>query len=306
MAISRQDVDIRTAIQVIDQTTRAARALKFENTDYFDRISDLAPALMKLQDSAYMRSIQQQAELAATMAANLKVVSFVTSPETIKAIENFGQRVGPYLASFENSDLHKAMIQSVELATQMAKRLEALSYPVDLSSIIKPEYLDGIRNLVDFANRIAPVKDVIEQRQVPSIEALADAIEGIPDEEIADQIKKTFPAKTTDSTGVTTTTSPSSISLVDWLQILALILSMWSDSVNIGLLPKTPLATKLLDDIVTNIESVIREHQKADSEHKDLSCDRISQDGPSEIERNDAPDDLTPARLSHSPSSTLI
>lgn len=74
---------------------------------------------MKLQDSAYMRSIQQQIELAATMAASLKAVSFVASPETIKAIENFGQRAGPYITSFENSKLHKPMTQSVELATQM-------------------------------------------------------------------------------------------------------------------------------------------------------------------------------------------
>ena len=78
------------------------------------------------------------------------------------------------------------MTQSVELATQMAKKLEALPYPIDLSSVIKPEYLDGIRNLVEFANRI----DVIDQRQIPSIEALADAIEGVPDEKIADQSER--------------------------------------------------------------------------------------------------------------------
>lgn len=260
---------------------------------------------MKLQDSAYMRSIQQQIELAATMAASLKAVSFVASPETIKVIENFGQRTGPYIASFENSKLHKPMTQSVELATQMAKKLEALPYPIDLSSVIKPEYLDGIRNLVEFANRIAPFKDVIDQRQIPSIEALADAIEGVPDEKIADQIRKTFPAQTAGSTVVATTTSESSVSLMVWLSILALIIGIWSDLVNIGLLPKTPFATELWDDIVTDIESVIREHQKADREHKDLSCDRLAQDGPSDIERNDASHDLTPDRLSHSPSSTL-
>ena len=75
-----------------------------------------------------MRSIQQQAELAATMAANLKVVSFVTSPETIKAIETFGKRTLS-LRACENSDLRQGRCRSVELATQMAKNSRRCRIP---------------------------------------------------------------------------------------------------------------------------------------------------------------------------------
>ena len=256
-------------------------------------------------DNDELRKLQQQAQLASGMANSLNAISSELSPEAIKSIKNFGQQLECYLVNFEHSELGRAMAQSAEMAAQIANRLGALTPPIELSSVIKPEYLEGVRALVDFANRIAPVKDIIDQRQIPSLEALADAIEGVPNEAIADRIEKTFPLKAPDAVENDTTTI-SSFKASDFLLTLAAILEIWSNLVGIGLLPKALLATDLLNDLSSKVESMIRECQETNREQKDLSNNRILKDCPPEINGDEAPEDLTHNRPLHEPTSTLI
>lgn len=256
-------------------------------------------------DNEGLCKLQQTVQLASAMADNLNTIAFELSPETIKAIENFGQKVDCSLANLEHSELGRAIAQSAEMAGQIAKKLELLTPSIELSSVINHEYLEGARALVDFATRIAPVKDIIDQRQIPSIEALADAIEGVPDEDIADRIKKTFPIKAPDTVANATATT-SSFKLSDFLLTLAAILGIWANLVDIGLLPKTPLATDLLNDLSSKVKSVIHQCQETNREQKDLSHNRILKDCPAEINGNETPADLTHDRPLHEPSSTLI